>query len=97
MHWWKERQYRSYTVKPFIQLAFREIPRDGKGYIEVKNQGKGLIFTRMIMEGIPEEGNEEDFSNRMRLEVSYQRTDGKPLDIPQVLQGTDFYAFVTVI
>jgi hypothetical protein len=48
------------------------------------------------MEGIPEAGREEDFSNQLNLEVSYTGTGGNPLDISEVPQGTDFVGMVTV-
>jgi uncharacterized protein YfaS (alpha-2-macroglobulin family) len=84
------------SAKPILQLDLPKNPRNGEGNIEVKNQGKGPIFTRIILEGIPEAGSEEDFSNRLMLEASYQLAEGKPFDIAQVLQGTDFYAVVSV-
>jgi hypothetical protein len=48
------------------------------------------------MEGIPEKGNEEEVNNQLSMEVSYRTTDGNPLDVSSIPQGTDFYASVSV-
>ncbi len=82
--------------KPIVQIALPQNPKTRSGHIEMKNQGKGLIFTRVIMDGVPEAGREEDFSNRLILEASYQLKKGEAFDIAQVIQGTDFYAVVSV-
>jgi len=37
----------------------------GTGHIKLSNKGKGMLFTRVIMEGIPEAGNEKDFNNNL--------------------------------
>jgi uncharacterized protein YfaS (alpha-2-macroglobulin family) len=62
----------------------------------VKNSNAGLLFTRVIMEGTPQRGDEAEFNNQISLEVSYRTTDGDPLDVSSITQGTDFYASVTV-
>ncbi len=54
------------------------------------------MFTRVIMDGIPQRGNEEEFNNQISLDVSYRTTDGDPVDVSSITQGTDFYASVTV-
>ncbi len=51
-----------------------------------------MLFTRVIMEGTPERGNEEESNNQISLDVSYFTTEGDPLDVSSITQGTDFYA-----
>ncbi len=55
-----------------------------------------MLFTRVIMEGIPEAGQEKEFSNNITLDVTYQTREGKQLDVSRLVQGTDFVAKVTV-
>ncbi len=84
------------TVKPSIQIPLTLSKNATTGHIVVKNNNSGLLFTRVIMEGTPEKGNEEEFSNQIRLEVSYGTSDGDPAGCFSIPQGTDFYASVTV-
>jgi alpha-2-macroglobulin len=84
------------TSRPVVQVNLQLARKAASGQVEIKNQGKGLIFTRIIMEGIPAAGKEEDFSNQLNMEVSYHTTGGNTLDISEINQGTDFYASVTV-
>jgi uncharacterized protein YfaS (alpha-2-macroglobulin family) len=48
------------------------------------------------MEGIPESGEEKEFSNNLNISVAFQTRDGKPVDVSRVAQGTDFLAVVSV-
>lgn len=64
--------------------------------LRVTNQGKGVLFSRVMLEGIPEAGHEQTFSNNLILEVRYTGLAGDPLDVSRLLQGTDFRAVVTV-
>jgi uncharacterized protein YfaS (alpha-2-macroglobulin family) len=84
------------TVKPSIQIPLTLAKNSPTGHIVVKNNNTGLLFTRVIMEGTPEKGNEEEFNNRIDMEVSYRTSDGDPLDVSSITQGTDFYATVTI-
>jgi alpha-2-macroglobulin len=84
------------TVKPSIQIPLSLEKNTPAGHIVVKNNNAGLLFTRVIMEGTPEKGNEEDFNNQISMEVKYQTADGDPLDVSSIIQGTDFYTSVTV-
>ncbi len=84
------------TAKPSIQITLPMATNSQTGQIIVKNNNTGLLFTRIIMEGIPEKGNEEEVNNQLSMEVSYRTTDGNPLDVSSIPQGTDFYASVSV-
>jgi len=84
------------SVKPVVQVHLALPGTANSGHVTIHNLGKGLIFVRVIMEGTPEAGKEEDFSKQLRLEVSYRNSGGSALDISKVQQGTDFYATVSV-
>ncbi len=62
----------------------------------VKNTGKGMLYARIISEGIPVAGNETDASNELVISVKYKYLDGTPLNPARIEQGTDFMAEVTV-
>jgi alpha-2-macroglobulin len=84
------------SSKPVALVNLQLARKAGMGHVEVTNQGKGLIFTRIIMEGIPAAGKEEDFSKQLNMDVSYRNTEGNSLDVTEVSQGTDFYVTVTL-
>ncbi len=84
------------TSKPSIQIPLTLPKKSATGRIRVENNNPGLLFTRVVMEGTPERGNEEEFNNQISLDVSYFTTGGDPLDVNSLEQGTDFYVSVTV-
>jgi len=66
------------------------------GSVYITNNGQGILFTRIIMEGIPEAGQEKEFSNNLTLDIDYLSMDGNSLDVSKINQGTDFLVRVTV-
>jgi uncharacterized protein YfaS (alpha-2-macroglobulin family) len=84
------------SAKPSIQIPLALAKNSQTGHILVKNNNAGLLFTRVIMEGIPQRGNEEEINNQISLDISYHTTGGDPLDVSSITQGTDFYVSVTV-
>ncbi len=85
------------STKPLVQVHL-PMGRNAKtGQITVTNKGQGILFARIIMEGIPEAGNEKEFSNNLELKINFMNRDGKVLDISRLTQGTDFFAVVTVL
>lgn len=69
----------------------------GSGNIEVKNNNtSGVLFARIILEGIPETGDQSSAENNLKMSVSYTKMDGSSLDPSKLEQGTDFIAEVTI-
>ena len=64
--------------------------------VELKNTGKSTLFARIITEGIPEQGEEKAYANGVSLAVSYVDLNGRPVNVAQLEQGTNFSAVVTV-
>lgn len=64
--------------------------------VELKNMGKSTLFARIITEGIPEQGEEKAYANGVSLAVSYVDLNGRPVNVAQLEQGTNFSAVVTV-
>ena len=64
--------------------------------VELKNTGKSTLFARIITEEIPEQGEEKAYANGVSLAVSYVDLNGRPVNVAQLEQGTNFSAVVTV-
>ena len=66
------------------------------GTVVIKNNGKNILYARLIMEGIPETGDKSAAQNNLKLKIEYKNLKGKTIDPSKLEQGTDFYAEVTV-
>ena len=55
-----------------------------------------MFFVRVIRKGVPEAGDETAASKNINMSVSYNYLSGKPVDITNIPQGTDFIATVTL-
>ena len=64
--------------------------------LEVKNTGKSTLFVRILAEGQPAQGEIAPVSEGLSLAVSYVDEAGRPVDVSQLQQGTNFTAVVTV-
>ena len=62
----------------------------------LKNLGDGVLYVRVLVEGIPAEDNVTAGSNNLNMQVKYINMDGSPLDVSRIEQGTDFLAEVTI-
>lgn len=81
--------------KPFVQIPVKGNLRDNSS-VTLVNKGQGIVFVRMIMEGIPETGSEKEFSNNLTINVDYYNSNGDRIDVSKITQGTDFVATVSV-
>jgi alpha-2-macroglobulin len=66
------------------------------GNVTVTNSGTGILFARVILEGIPETGDQTSAENDLRMEVNYTNMQGGNIDVTKLEQGTDFIAEVTI-
>ncbi|NJM25812.1 MAG: hypothetical protein HC859_10310 [Bacteroidia bacterium] len=93
-----------YTINGKTVTASSELPisqvtvtnADAKQTIKVVSESKGTLFARVIMEGTPARGQEDDAENNLRVTVNYTDTNGVPIDPARLEQGTEFVAQVTV-
>jgi len=74
------------------QLGVKEL----QGSIKVFNKSEGMLYARIIMEGIPAEADQTVKASNLQIEVEYQSMNGQALDVSKLNQGTDFMAIVTV-
>jgi uncharacterized protein YfaS (alpha-2-macroglobulin family) len=68
----------------------------GNYAVKINNTGKGLLFARVVTEGIPETGPEKGFQNNLQLSIVFKNSDDGIIDVSRLSQGTDFMAIVTV-
>jgi len=61
-----------------------------------KNNSKGTLFTRLILQGTPLLGDDITNSNSLKQIVRFTDLDGDPIDPNRIEQGSDFIAEVTV-
>jgi uncharacterized protein YfaS (alpha-2-macroglobulin family) len=64
--------------------------------ISVQNNGKGIVYVRLVTEGIPMAGNEEESASNLKINIKYIDGKGNELDISKLKQGTDFKAVATI-
>jgi alpha-2-macroglobulin len=81
-----------------LPMAQVQLPMEGAkaGSLKIESESKGTLFVRLITEGTPPRGLEEEESSNLNLTVSYADTDGNPVDPTQLQQGAEFVASVTV-
>ena len=86
------------TAKTERSIAQVQIPIQGvqKASLKIKNESSGMLYTRVITEGTPARGQEEDTESNLNLRVRYTDTDGKELDVTKLEQGTEFLAEITI-
>jgi hypothetical protein len=64
--------------------------------LKVKNLGSGLLYAKLVVEGIPVSGEEKAAASNMSVSVNYIDMDGNAIDPAVLEQGTDFVAQVKV-
>ncbi len=83
------------TAMSIAQVA---LPMEGAkgGTLQVVSESKGVLFVRVIMEGVPARGQEEDEDKNLSLSISYTDAKGNPMEVDRLEQGAEFVATVTV-
>lgn len=83
------------TGLPIAQVA---LPISGTkaGALKVTSTSKGVLFARVITEGVPARGTEEDAESNLSMTVSYLDVDGNPVDPTRLEQGKEFIASVSI-
>ncbi|MBK8503544.1 MAG: hypothetical protein IPL46_15830 [Saprospiraceae bacterium] len=83
-------------------LPMASINLDVKGrpgqILKLQNQSNGVLFTRVMLSGTPARPD-EDFTieRNLRIQAIYTDSEGHPVNINQVEQGTSFYSEITVM
>jgi uncharacterized protein YfaS (alpha-2-macroglobulin family) len=64
--------------------------------LKLVSQNNGALFVRVIAEGVPARGTEEDDASNLGITVRYIDRDGNDIDPVKLEQGTEFQAQVTI-
>jgi uncharacterized protein YfaS (alpha-2-macroglobulin family) len=91
-------QGKEVTANTDLSMAQVTLPLDGgkNSNLNVKSASKGVLFVRLISDGVPARGQEEDDAKNLSLTVSYADSKGNPINVDRLEQGTEFVATVTV-
>jgi hypothetical protein len=86
------------TASTELPVAQVSIPVDGvsSSLLKITSQSNGVLFARLISQGIPAWGDEQEESNNLGTSVSYLDMNGSVIDPTRLQQGTEFMASVTV-
>jgi len=84
------------TSLPLKQLNMNLKGSANQGRVDVTNNGKGVLYARIILEGIPETDDKTAAESNLKMDVEYTKMDGSSLDVTKLAQGTDFIAEVTL-
>lgn len=79
-----------------LPVVQRNITAEGGG-LQVVNQGKGVLYARIVQEGVPLHGDETAVESGLRVITLYKNLDGEVIDPSTLSQGTDFVAEVTIM
>jgi uncharacterized protein YfaS (alpha-2-macroglobulin family) len=66
------------------------------GTVSISNNGNGVLFARLILEGVPETGDQTSAENDLKMSVNYTTMQGGFLDVSTLEQGNDFIAEVEI-
>jgi uncharacterized protein YfaS (alpha-2-macroglobulin family) len=67
-----------------------------KDIIQVTNNGKSILYARLIISGIPVKGDTTAAANNLKMSVVYKTMKGETIKTSSLEQGTSFMADVTV-
>jgi uncharacterized protein YfaS (alpha-2-macroglobulin family) len=86
------------TASTELPIAQVQVPVDGikSNALKVESESKGALFARLITEGTPARGNEQEEANNLGVSIAYTDTDGNAIDPVRLQQGAEFIASVTV-
>ena len=83
------------TEKAIIQIPW-DADKDRETSVRVTNTGSGVLFARLVAGGIPALEEVVASENQLQLSASYYDMNGNRIEESSLLQGTDFYAEVTI-
>ena len=86
------------AVKNTKKPVFKEdVKTSGsKNALSITNNGDGILYAKLVVEGVPVIGDNESSSRNIIMNVRYLNMDRDEISPDQIVQGTDFIAEVTV-
>lgn len=67
-----------------------------KGNFKITNNGKGVLYARLITRGKPTIGTEIAENNNITIDVTYKDREGNTLNVTELEQGKDIVMFATI-
>ncbi|MCB9197402.1 MAG: hypothetical protein H6600_03015 [Flavobacteriales bacterium] len=67
-----------------------------KNSIRIKNNGEGVLFAKLVVEGVPVIGDNSSASSNVNINIRYMDMERNEISPEQIEQGTDFIAQVVV-
>ena len=93
--------YNGKTVSAQTDLTVAQVPMPVDGIksnnLKLISESQGTLFVRLVSQGTPARGAEEDGESNLRLTISYNDADGNPVDPGQLEQGKEFTATVSIM
>lgn len=83
------------TDLPVAQIPV-EIKSISEGKTSIENQTAGVMFARLILEGIPAKGDTTEKESSLMMDIIYKDMKGNAIDPASLSQGLDFMAEVTI-
>ena len=83
------------TTKSISVSAIDPIPGQRQN-LEVSNNGKNVIYAKLLIKGIPAYGDSSSANNYLKLNISYTGLKGENINAGSLEQGTNFIAVVKV-
>lgn len=80
--------------RPMVRCELPTTPAAGK--VALTNSGSGKLFVTLTSRSIPFVDNSPAIARGISLRVNYLNSDGAPIAVEQIPQGTDFVADVVV-
>jgi len=67
-----------------------------KGKLQITNNSKGGLYAKTILSGVPLVGDNTLVQNNLNMTVNYKSMSGSEINPAMLVQGTDFYAEVSI-
>ena len=84
------------SKKTISQVKYTDSDIAQKANVLLKNNGKSVLFAKVIIEGVPLVGDKSASSSNLSLTVTYKDIAGKEIQPDKLKQGTEFKAEVTI-
>lgn len=88
---------KTHPVKSSKALAGTDLNIGNQPHVlSVENLKEGVLYATVTLSGQLPVGSEKTLQKNLKASVVYKGTDGKPLSIGKLMQGTNFYAEITI-
>ncbi|PBQ32680.1 hypothetical protein CNR22_13155 [Sphingobacteriaceae bacterium] len=82
------------SKKTIYQMHYSDVDFAKTASVTIKNNGKSVLFAKVIVEGIPLTGDKSAYSKDLTMSIKYKDMKGKEIQPDKLIQGTEFTAEV---